>query len=396
MAASTTDLLTKVGDPGTATTLSAPGYTTGGTSINVGSTTHFPSTTAFVFAIDEVETVGGEEVRVAGTYNTYLGIVTSGTQISSVTWLAGDGDRDYAAGAGTRVYITTASAWANRLIDGLSVEHNKDGTHSAITATSITTTGAASVGGATTFTGALTVKSYDGWITETRTWTYASGTGTNVGTFTVAGVDLTAVYNVGDRVKFTQTTVKYGIITKVAFSTDTTVTIYMGTDYTIANAAISANAISHDRSPVGFPTDPSKWTITTTDTATNTQTSPVNGTWYNPGSTSITLPIGVWRTSYEAQLITVSNAAQTQLSGFSTLSTANNTESDAEFTAEAMLYGASGALRLGYTVRREKTLVITSSTPYYLNTRTGVGSQASVGFEGAVVTTKIRAICAYL
>lgn len=242
----------------------------------------------------------------------------------------------------------------------------------------------------------MTVKSYDGWITETRTWTYASGTGTNVGTFTVAGVDLTAVYNVGDRVKFTQTTVKYGIITKVAFSTDTTVTIYMGTDYTIANAAISANAISHDRSPVGFPTDPSKWTITTTDTATNTQTSPVNGTWYNPGSTSITLPIGVWRTSYEAQLITVSNAAQTQLSGFSTLSTANNTESDAEFTAEAMLYGASGALRLGYTVRREKTLVITSSTPYYLNTRTGVGSQASVGFEGAVVTTKIRAICAYL
>lgn len=128
MAASTTDLLTKVGDPGTATTLSAPGYTTGGTSINVGSTTHFPSTTAFVFAIDEVETVGGEEVRVAGTYNTYRGIVSSGTQISSVTWLSGDGDRDYAAGAGTRVYITTASAWANRLIDGLNVSHNPDGT----------------------------------------------------------------------------------------------------------------------------------------------------------------------------------------------------------------------------------------------------------------------------
>lgn len=142
MAASTTDLFTYVGNPGTATTLSAPGYTSGGTSINVGSTTNFPTSTAVVFAIDEVETVGGEEVRTVGTYNTYRGIVASGTSITNVTWLNGDGDRDYAAGAGTRVYITTASAWANRLVDGLSVEHNKDGTHSTITGTSINLTGA--------------------------------------------------------------------------------------------------------------------------------------------------------------------------------------------------------------------------------------------------------------
>lgn len=128
MTAATTDLLTYVGNPGTATTLGAPGYTAGGTSITVGSTANFPTATACVFAIDEVETVNGEEVRSTGTYNTYRGIVASGTSITNVTWLSGDGDRDYASGAATRVYITTASAWANRLVDGLSVSMNKDGT----------------------------------------------------------------------------------------------------------------------------------------------------------------------------------------------------------------------------------------------------------------------------
>lgn len=394
MAASTTDLLTKVGDPGTATTLSAPGYTTGGTSINVGSTTHFPSTTAFVFAIDEVETVGGEEVRVAGTYNTYLGIVTSGTQISSVTWLAGDGDRDYAAGAGTRVYITTASAWANRLIDGLSVEHNNDGTHSAVTADSI------AVSGTSSFTGALTVKSYDGWITETRTWTYASGTGTNVGTFTVAGVDLTAVYNVGDRVKFTQTTVKYGIITKVAFSTDTTVTIYMGTDYTIANAAITSPAYSHDRSPVGFPMDPSKWTVSASTSSDTTKTSPTISTWYgDTGLTStglsITIPIGVWDVRWEAIGFATKSSA-TAIDVNISLSTSASSETDTDFTGFAQIQAATGTLSIRPTLTRRKTLALAASTTYYLIAKTEQSSVTTVGMSGAHTPTIIKAICAYL
>lgn len=128
MAASATDYFQQVGEPGTATTLSAPGYTAGGTSINVGSTTNFPSATGVTFSIDEVETVDGEEVRVAGTYNVYRGTVATGTSINNVTWVTGDGDRDYAAGSSTRVYITTSTAWANRLVEGLSVSLDQDGT----------------------------------------------------------------------------------------------------------------------------------------------------------------------------------------------------------------------------------------------------------------------------
>lgn len=128
MSASPTDKITYVGDPGTATNLASPGYTSGGASINTTTTTHFPTLTGVIFAIDEVQTVNGEEVRVAGTYNEYFGIVASGTAINNVDWLNGDGDRDYSAGSSTRVYVTTAAAWANRLVEGLLVSHNPDGT----------------------------------------------------------------------------------------------------------------------------------------------------------------------------------------------------------------------------------------------------------------------------
>lgn len=95
----------------------------------------------------------------------------------------------------------------------------------------------------------------DGWIDDSsETWTYASGSGGGVATFTVSG-DVRTKYTVGTRIKLTQTTVKYFVVTVAptfAAST-TTVTILGGTDYTLANAAISANYHSYDANPQGYP-----------------------------------------------------------------------------------------------------------------------------------------------
>jgi len=75
-----------------------------------------------------------------------------------------------------------------------------------------------------------------GWITANETWTYASAS-----TFTISG-DKTAKYSVGMRIKLTQTSVKYFIITAISYSApNTTVTVDGGGVYTVANAAISAN-----------------------------------------------------------------------------------------------------------------------------------------------------------
>ena len=102
MAASTTDLLTKVGLPGSATTLDSPGFTIGNTTINVASTANWQTETLQVFAMDQVTIEAGKEVRVAGSYREVVGIVTSATSIGSFSFASGFSPRNYPAGS-TRV-----------------------------------------------------------------------------------------------------------------------------------------------------------------------------------------------------------------------------------------------------------------------------------------------------
>lgn len=88
----------------------------------------------------------------------------------------------------------------------------------------------------------------NGWTPVGDTWTYSSVSGIQ-GVITVP-TDATQKYAVGDRVKFTQTTTKYFVITAV---TSTTITVTGGTDYSLANAAISGIYYSKEINPVGFP-----------------------------------------------------------------------------------------------------------------------------------------------
>lgn len=112
----------------------------------------------------------------------------------------------------------------------------------------------------------------DGWIDDTaEIWTYASGSGGGVATFTVPG-DLRARYTVGTRIKLTQTTVKYFVISAdpTYDGTNTTVTITGGSDYTLANAAIGQNFHSYQSNPQGYP---GSFTYTTNATGFSAKTS---------------------------------------------------------------------------------------------------------------------------
>lgn len=84
----------------------------------------------------------------------------------------------------------------------------------------------------------------DGWVDPSETWTYASATTITVPT------GAASKYAVGDKIKLTQTTVKYFYVTAVA---DTLLTVTAGTDYTVANAAITSPYYSKVESPVGHP-----------------------------------------------------------------------------------------------------------------------------------------------
>lgn len=91
--------------------------------------------------------------------------------------------------------------------------------------------------------------SSDGWISaDTDGWTYASAT-----TFTITG-DFSVLYDNGDKIKLTQTTVKYFYIVGVSYSAPTTtITVTAGDDYTLANAAITNAFFSKQQTPDAFP-----------------------------------------------------------------------------------------------------------------------------------------------
>jgi hypothetical protein len=99
------------------------------------------------------------------------------------------------------------------------------------------------------YTGQSTPPDPVGWMPASEAWTYASST-----TFTVAG-DVTTKYQKGDKIKLTQnSTVSYFYVIGVVYSApNTTITITGGSDYSLANAAISANYFSKAVSPQGFP-----------------------------------------------------------------------------------------------------------------------------------------------
>lgn len=88
----------------------------------------------------------------------------------------------------------------------------------------------------------------DGWLPTGETWTYVSAT-----TFTISG-DKTGKYQIGDKIKLTQTTIKYFSVVEVSYSSpNTTVTITGGTDYTLADATITSPFYSKMENPQGFP-----------------------------------------------------------------------------------------------------------------------------------------------
>lgn len=259
---------------------------------------------------------------------------------------------------------------------------------------------------ATAPTSKKTLYDNGGWIGGIGTWSYSSA---DSPTFVISiNADVTGYISIGMRIKLTQITVKYFIVTEVgSYSAGATlVTVYGGTDYTLANAAITTPYYSQTKAPLGFPLSPIKWTVSTITTDSPAKSSPTNATWYGgggltPTGPSINLPIGSWKVSYRVVADYVTNIASVSIIGCRvTLSTANNSESDAEFTTSI-----SNSLPISTTATQrgvymaEKNILVASKTTYYLNIYTGnaTGTSPSLVMNpGGVFKNIIKAVCAYL
>lgn len=148
------------------------------------------------------------------------------------TYIIGESGNEWLAGYFDSVITSTLTASSFTATSG------------SFTNLTTSNSGTTALGGTITLTG-----TWDGWIAANETWTYISAT-----QFSVTG-NLTGKYQLGDKIKLTQTSAKYFYVTASAFSSVvTTVTVTGGTDYTLANAAITLPFYSRSETPIGFPT----------------------------------------------------------------------------------------------------------------------------------------------
>ena len=226
-----------------------------------------------------------------------------------------------------------------------------------------------------------------GWTATGESWTYASWTsGTRIGTITVP-TDATTKYKAGDRIKITQSTggTKYGIIVKVAA---TLLTVFFPSGTTLNNEAITSPFYALSGvNPLGFDTNPDNWTMKLESNTNRSQASPTTNTWYN--AESLALGIGVWDVWYECL---ISATGSVNASPYLTLSTTNNSETDAKWTLRVYAQGAVLGLS---TSGRRKLVVLTSASTLYLNMKVDQASSIVQTFASNGHTV-IYARCAYI
>lgn len=224
------------------TTTLASTISSGAATVPLNSVAGYSNGEVVVFIVDPSD---------AAKKQTFTGTVdTSGVQITGVVWTSGT-NQTHTAGATVVDYVDAAHI--SIMTKGLLVAHNQTGVHKsgatyASPVFSGTATGTYELAGTSTITSPTittpVIKTFDGWQTGSGTWTYASST-----TFTVPAGDA-AVMSVGTKIKLTQTTTKYFYVTGVS---GTTITVNGGSDYTVANAAITSPYFSNAATPQGHP-----------------------------------------------------------------------------------------------------------------------------------------------
>lgn len=233
----------------------------------MGTTTGLPTDTAIDITYGRVDQDGEATPTLE---ETITGVVSGSNIVSMVRGVEGTAQ---AHGAGiVAENLLNAATW-NSMVDGILVEHNQDGTHKE-TALDSMIAGTEAQGNIIYHNGTIWTQlaagtsgqylktqgaganptwadvniSTDGWTSDSNTWTYASAS-----TFTISG-DKTAIFTKGTRLKFTQTTTKYAVVVSSSYGApNTTVTIAVNTDYTIANAAITSPNYSYQTNPQGYP-----------------------------------------------------------------------------------------------------------------------------------------------
>lgn len=209
----------------------------------------------------------------------------------------------------------------------------------------------------------------------------------------VAATSTDSPYAGGNVQEYTDGTTEMGIVMANSFSTDTTVVVQVPDGYAIpTTGGLSAVSYSTQKVPYGFPAQRGKWRVKALYKAALSQATPVSGTWYNP-NTALVVPVGEWSIKYSASLY-AANSTNAE-SPYSTLSSANNTESDTEMTVRPAYLQSSSNAVMG-NAYRDRDLSLTLASTLYLNFKTDSASTTAITFGPGTEATIIEAECAYI
>jgi hypothetical protein len=186
---------------------------------------------------------------------------------------------------------------------------------------------------------------------------------------------------------------EYAIATRVQYTGgNTDVTIFTGSG-ALPNETLVTTSYSNDRSPYGFPSDRSKWRLTSLDRSGLAQASPIANTWYNYSTLRLPVPTGAWDMSYHTNFFI---DAPSGTIGTTNLSLTAASIVPLSTKASSVSYSQSGGGLISKHYGME-TLVATTQTPVYLN-----GCFSGNGTTMVNYTTQsqggaaIYADCAYL
>jgi hypothetical protein len=250
---------------------------------------------------------------------------------------------------------------------------------------------------------------FSGWIPVYGTaWTYVSADAP----IFVVNIPVNDVdnYNIraGTKIRIEQSGTKFFVVVGVGAEVSGfyPVTIYGGNHSVLTSAAITQASFSDAHSPMWFPMERSAWDLETNTSDSPAKAGPTASTWYGgsgltPTGPSIIVPIGAWYLRYKITADYSTNLAAVANIGLrATLSNANNTASDPDFTTgfTVTLPISATALQRA-TYQAEKLVVLAAKTTYYVNLFSGTISGTSPSFTmnaGGVFRNIIRARFAYL
>lgn len=236
-----------------------------------------------------------------------------------------------------------------------------------------------------------------GWNPDGETWVYHN-VDDPTGYIKIEDKDVSANYSPGMRIMFTNGgNVIKGILTAVAFSSPNTILTFLHEIdpadnqalYLLQNSAITENYYSTHKAPLGFPMSPAKWSVVLTDTTQRSQASPTGATWYNLGSLSVSVPIGVWRLSTKYMCITALDS--TPIGAEVAISTSNSSVSNNDLYMRSVGYA-----RAFHPNIFSEFVNVVSKTTFYLIERTTTNSTTNIVLYNDLIPLLIRFTCAYL